>query len=169
MRHTDYKAIFQKRCSQHKELNADKYAFSTMFVSRNPMQQEIDLAEFWSSIRDNEGMQVVLQNYDADYEGADFDTKHRYLHGALLVLDSVDKKDDWQRRDEVMDKTERIAEELMAAVAHDINQTYKHLLTPSDLLTEAIANVSTFHGTRISFRIKQLAVPDLNYNPTLFE
>ncbi|WP_299755310.1 hypothetical protein [uncultured Pontibacter sp.] len=168
MRKTEYRALFEGWCSRHKELQENGCKFSELHLSRNPMQQELDMSEFYGNLRYATEMQAVLQNYDADYEGQSFDDMSRYLHGALIILDKVDT-DDWAQRNEALDKTERMAEEILAAVVKQLNESYDYFITPSDLQTEDIGPVNGYHGTRLSFRIKQQATPSLHFNPDLFE
>lgn len=168
MRHSDYKDLFFTIVARHKELKQSGVATSQMHLSANPLQQQLDLSEFYSSLKNKRGTQVVLQSFHTEYEGDAGPNRSRWLHGALLVLEYVDK-DNWQLQGEVYDRTERQAEEILAAAMRQVNETYKYLMEAKHLEGEKIGPVNGFHGTRISFSIKQLAVASLHYKPDLFE
>jgi hypothetical protein len=173
MRHSEYVDMVRTLATRHKEiLHSDSNPrFIRMHLSSNPLQEHLDMKEFQTHMRNAKAkpdLLMVLLSYEGEYSDNTGDGKKKIYSGAIMLLGAV-QRDNWNAQDAMYDKTERIGEEVMAALMHQLNETYSYHLSANDIMNEKIGPIGdNLHGTRFSFSFTGPASKQLYYNPSQF-
>jgi len=174
MRHKQYTVMCRQLAQRHKEIqhSPEQCRFVRILISSDPIQKQLDLSEFYTSLRTKldmrEGMAaMVLENYQADYSDNDGDFYAKFHHSAFLVLKRIDVND-YDGRDDALDDCERIGEELMGALIERLQSAGLHI-TPDDVMQEAIGPIGdVLVGARFHYVFRSTATQALTYQPTKF-
>jgi hypothetical protein len=174
MRHSHYTAIGRGLATRHLAIqhSPEQLRFLRILISSDPIQKQLDLSEFYNSLRSrldlsDGGAAMILENYQADYDDQRGDFYAKYHHAAFIVLKSIDASD-YDQRDLAIDATERIGEELMGAFIYEL-QERGLVITPADVMQEAVGPIAgSFVGTRFNFMFRSAATQALTYQPDAF-
>jgi hypothetical protein len=174
MRHHHYTQMGRELARRHVDIQhtPEQCRFLRLLISSDPIQKQLDLSEFYSSLRnkldlsDNKAA-MVLENYQADYSDNEGDFYAKYHHSAFLVLKLVGT-DDYDGRDNILDECERIGEELMGALLAQLT-TAGLRITPDDVMQEAIGPIGDgLVGCRFNYVFRSAATQALTYKPSQF-
>ncbi|OUJ68808.1 hypothetical protein [Hymenobacter crusticola] len=174
MRHSQYTAISRGLAMRHPDIrhSEEQLRFLRILISSDPLQKQLDLSEFYNSLRNRLDLSdgsaaMISENYQADYDDNHGEFYAKYHHSAFLVLKYIDTSD-YDARDKAIDATERIGEELMGAFIYELEQLGL-VITPADVMQEAVGPIAGgFVGTRFNFMFRSSATQALTYNPDAF-
>jgi hypothetical protein len=175
MRLQAYTDLFQDLAARHRAIQytAANQRFMRLTVSADPIARQLDLTDFYTKLKSKlkalKGQPfLVLQNYQLDY--ADNNGEHftREPHGAFYVL-QTSTPGHAEERDAVTDACEGVAEDILAAVIHQLRATYRVRISLNDCFAEHIGPVGDHYvGVRMNFTWSETATRDLTYDPTKF-
>jgi hypothetical protein len=175
MRLLGYTELFRDLARRHVDLQATEAnnRFMRVRIAADPIAQQLDLQEFYSALRSRlkapNGQAIfVLQNYQLDYgdNGGDYFT--RQPQGAFYVL-RKEKLGGHDGIDVAIEACEAIAEEVLAAVVHLQQATYRVKISVADAFAEHVGPVADgYFGVRMNFTWSETATQDLTYNPAKF-
>ncbi|HEX8656472.1 MAG TPA: hypothetical protein VF690_03010 [Hymenobacter sp.] len=174
MRLLAYNQLFRGLAARYLDIAAtpENGRFLRIQISADPIAKQIDLSGFYGALRSklkapNQAF-LILENYQIDYDDNNGDWFARRLHGAFLVLKKTPTGND-EARDAAIDACEQIAEDILAALVLQLEQTYRVSMTLNDAFAEHVGPVGDGHvGVRINFSWKESAGEDLTYNPSKF-
>ncbi len=172
---TAYTALFRDLATRHVAIRQTpaNSRFLRILISSDPVQKQLDLSEFYGALRSRLKAPLgqpflVLENYQVDYADNDGDYFSREHQGAYLVLQKV-KMDDYDGRDVAIAACEEVAEELLAAVVHQLRQQYQARVSVRDAFAEHVGPIADGHvGVRVNFSWAESATEELTYNPAKF-
>lgn len=175
MRLNTYNELLSDLARRHKAIahTPQNGRFMRIFISEDPVQKQLDLMEFQRSLRSKlkapEGQPfLVAQNYQVDYGDNNGDYLSRELQGAYLVLQRV-KLDDYEARDAAVANCEKIAEQLFAALMHELRENHDTYLTVADAWLGHVGPLEDSSiGVRMNFSFRDPATEELTYDDTLF-
>lgn len=175
MRLNTYNGLLSELARRHKAIayTPENGRFMRIFISADPVQKQLDLMEFYRSLRSKlkakEGQPfLIAQNYQVDYGDNTGDYLSRELSGAYLILQRV-KADDYDARDLAVATCEQIAEQLFAGLAMQLREEHNCYLTEGDNWLEHIGPLEdTSVGVRMNFSFREGATQELTYNEDLF-
>jgi hypothetical protein len=170
-----YTDLFRGLAQRHKALAAtpENGRFLRIFISADPIQKQIDLSEWYNSLRTKLKAPLgqayfVLENYQVDYADNDGDYFSRKVQGAFLVMEKV-KTDDYEGRDVAVSASEVIAEQILAAVVPLLREQHHVRISVGDAWSEHIGPIADgFVGVRLNLSWEEPATQDLTYNPDAF-
>lgn len=175
MRLNTYNNLLSDLARRHKAIaaTAKNGRFMRIFISADPVQKQLDLLEWYRSLRSKldakEGQPyLVAQNYQLDYGDNNGDYLSRDITGAYLVLQRA-KKDDYDARDAAVARCEEIAEQVFAALVHVLREEHGSYLTEGDAWLEHIGPLEDLSvGVRLNFTFRDGATEQLTYNEDHF-
>ena len=175
MRLDTYNLLLSELARRHKAIahTPKNVRFLRIFISADPVQKQLDLMEFYRSLRSKlkapEGQPfMVAQNYQVDYGDNDGDYFDREFQAAYLVLQRV-KIDDFEARDQAVANCEAIAEQLLAAVVYELRENHSADISVRDAWLEHVGPLEDNSiGVRMNFTWKEGASEELTYDDTLF-
>jgi hypothetical protein len=175
MRLNTYNQLLSELARRHKAIayTPENGRFMRIFISADPVQKQLDLLEFYRSLRSKlkakEGQPfLIAQNYQVDYGDNNGDYLSRELSGAYLVLQRV-KVDDYDARDGAVANCEKIAEQVFALLVHQLREEHDAYLTEGDAWLEHIGPLEDSSlGVRLNFSFRDGAAEELTYNEDLF-
>ena len=171
----DYTNLFRGLAQRHRAILAtpDNNRFTRIIISADPIQKQIDLAEFYAKLRSRiqapYGQPVfVLENYQVDYNDNQGDYLSRQAQGAFLVLQLV-RSGDFDGRDTAIDNCEHVAEELLAAALRPLREEHQVRISVGDAWAEHLGPIADgYYGVRMNFAWTDPATRDLSYNADHF-
>ena len=170
-----YTALFRGLAQRHKALAATPAngRFLRLFISADPIQKQIDLSEWYNSLRTKLKAPLgqayfVLENYQVDYDDNQGDYFSRKVAGAFLVLQKV-KTDDYDARDVAVGACELIAEQILAAAVPLLRAQHRVDISVGDAWAEHVGPLADgFVGVRLNLSWQEPATQELTYNPDAF-
>lgn len=159
--HTTYTATFRMLAKKHKELlhlagGADDIHFVRCVLSKHPMLSQGDLSEFLKSLKHKLQMPfMLLVAYSGEYGKSHNDAKRKTIQGEFMILDRV-QRGDWAKLDTVLDKTEKIGEEILAYLVDYYDENPGDgIMKYEEGMSEKISNTSidSLAGTKFYFSI----------------
>ncbi|GAB3233015.1 hypothetical protein GCM10027346_20660 [Hymenobacter seoulensis] len=171
MRHQQYTSMCRLLASTHKDIqhSADQCRFLRILISTDPVQKQLDLSEFYSSLRTRldlpgDRAAMVVENYQADYDDNKGDAYHKFHHSSFMILKKVEVGD-FDGRDAAIDETERIGEELIATLIEQLNEAGMYI-TPAEVMQEAVGPINQILvGCRFNYVFRSSARRALTHNP----
>lgn len=175
MRLTTYNHLLSEWARRHKAIAATPKngRFMRIYISADPVQKQLDLMGFYSSLRSKldakEGQPfLIAQNYQVDYGDNNGDYLSRELSGAYLVLQRA-KKEDYDARDVAVANCELIAEQVFAGLVQQLREEHSCYLTEGDAWLEHVGPLDDLSvGVRLNFTFRDGATEELTYDDTLF-
>lgn len=175
MRLNTYNDLLKEWARRHKAIAATPKngRFLRIFISADPVQKQLDLMEWYRSLRSKlnapEGQAyLVAQNYQVDYGDNNGDYLSRDLNGAFLVLQRA-PKDEYDARDKAVARCEEIAEQVFAGLALQLREEYRCYLTEGEAWLEHIGPLDDLSvGVRMNFSFRDGATEELTYNADHF-
>lgn len=175
MRLNTYNLLLSELARRHKAIAATPKngRFLRIFISADPVQKQIDLMQFQSSMRSALQAPVgqpflVAENYQVDYGDNQGDYLSREFRGAYLVLQRAELNN-YAARDEAIAHCETIAEQLLAAVVEELREKHAALISVRDAWLEHIGPLSDLSvGVRLGFTWSEPATEELVYDETNF-
>lgn len=175
MRLNTYNHLLSEWARRHKAIAATPKngRFMRIFISADPVQKQLDLLEFYRSLRSKldakEGQPfLIAQNYQVDYGDNNGDYLSRDLSGAYLVLQRV-KTDDYDARDEAVARCEEIAEQIFAGLVLQLREEYSCYLTEGDAWLDHIGPLEDRSvGVRLNFTFRDGATEQLTFEADHF-
>lgn len=175
MRLNTYNQLLSELARRHKAIAATPQngRFLRIFISADPVQKQLDLLEFYRSLRSKlsakEGQPfLIAQNYQVDYGDNHGDYLSREFTGAYLVLQRA-RKDDYEARDLAIATCEEIAEQILAALVQQLREEHAAYITVADAWLEHIGPLEdTSVGVRLNFTFREPASEELTYEPDHF-
>jgi hypothetical protein len=168
MNHLNYTAMFRgfatkNKAIQHKE--GEKMHFVRMIRSGGPFPT-LDLKEFLDSKKFKLNYPaLVLESYDATYQDNLSDNIKKTPLGGFIILDSAGKADGFDVIDALLDKTEAIGEQIIAALRYTFAENNK-LFDVNSVSSERVdLPALQLYGTRFNFSLPETATPAFTYNP----
>lgn len=171
MRHHQYTALGRELARQHKGIQHSEQhcRFLRILLSSDPIQKQLDLSEFYSSLRDKLDLgqgqaAMILENYQADYDDNRGDAYHKYHNSAFLIVKRVEPGD-YDARDQAIDDCEQIGEQLLATLIEQLTDAGLQI-TPADVMQEAVGPLASyFVGCRFNYVFRSAARQALTHNP----
>ncbi|MDF7810514.1 hypothetical protein [Hymenobacter sp. YC55] len=171
-----YTALLKEAATRHKEIkHSDKEChFVKLVLSADPVQKATYWTSFFSALKTKlkPGITLVAISYEADYEDTGDDKTLTHRHGSFIILEKVKAGDD-EHRDEVLERTERIAHEVMGFVLLAFRspeaRRQGRFINRSDMALDAIGPVADNHyGNQFAFKFTQPATKALAFNADAF-
>lgn len=171
-----YTALFREAAERHKEIrHTDKEChFVKLVLSADPVQKAARWTSFFAKLKNTikPGVCLVCISYEADYEDNGDERMLTHRHGSFIILDKAKPNDDADL-DEVLERTERIAHEVIGFVLQAFRSPQARregrLIHRPDMLLDAIGPVADNHyGAQFSFKFTQPAMKALAFNPNAF-
>ncbi|MCA8831975.1 hypothetical protein [Hymenobacter pini] len=174
MRHQQYSNMGRELARRHQDIQHSdtKCRFLRILISTDPIQKQLDLSDFYNSLRNTldlpaDKAAMVLENYQADYDDNQGDAYYKFHHSSFIVLKLVEAGN-YEARDQAIDETERIGEELMAAYIEQLTEAGMYI-TPADVMQEAVGPIAgQFVGCRFNYVFRSSARQALTYNSDKF-
>lgn len=160
MTHSDYITFFKERATMHLKLmhlSDNKSAFSVIIENApNPFQPKTDLDNFLSSIRTlGKFPHLLLISYDASYSGVKDSFIKKTLDGAFIILDKPNPARDYDKVNLVLNDTEVIGEQILAALNAWVDENNCTLFNGEGTGAEKIGPVGDgFYGTKFYIKIE---------------
>lgn len=160
MTHSDYITFFKERAEQHLKLmhlSDNKSAFSVIIENApNPFQPKTDLDNFLSSIRTLAKFpHLLLISYDANYSGVKNAFVKKTMDGAFIILDKPNPARDYEKVNQVLNDTEVIGEQILAAFNAYVEENECTLFVGDGTGAEKIGPVGDgFYGTKFYIKIE---------------
>lgn len=172
----EYTALFREAATRHKEIgHTEKEChFVKLVLSADPVQKAAYWTSFFTKLKSTlkPGISLICISYEADYEDAGDDKTLTHRHGSFIILEKAKAGDD-QHRDEVLERTERIAHDVMGFVLQAFRspeaRRQGRMLKRSDLMLDSIGPVADNHyGSQFGFKFTQPATAALAFNRDAF-
>jgi hypothetical protein len=172
---SDYTALLKDLSERHKNIcRVDgKRVFTKVIVSADPVAKQVNLTTFYGTLRESFGERpfVVGLSYDAMHEDKGDGSMLAHRRGGFMVLAKA--KNTEAGRDLVLDATETIGYQLMAAVAEAFRgpqgRRLGRMLSLDTLAVDSIGPVGDgFTGTRFEFDFTESATQALRYDDSHF-
>ncbi|MGI4873360.1 MAG: hypothetical protein ACRYFX_19555 [Janthinobacterium lividum] len=175
MRLTTYNHLLSELARRHKAIAATPQngRFLRIFISADPVQKQLDLMEFYRSLRSKlkapEGQPfLIAENYQLDYQDNQGDYLSREFRAAYLVLQRANQND-YAARDAAVANCEEIAEQLLAALVEQLREEYEAHISVADAWLEHVGPLEDSSvGVRLNFSWREGATPELTYDATHF-
>lgn len=169
MRHLDYTALFREAATRHVELrhSATDMHFGRMILSGWPLTM-LDVNELLTAQKAKLRLPVLLlESYDGRYQDNGYDNVRKLASAAFIVLDKVEGSD-FDNRDQVLDRCERIGEDVLG-FAIDYYRRRKLKLDSSTISSEKVGPISgNLWGVRFNFQLPEVANNPLAYQADKF-
>ncbi|SHL25951.1 hypothetical protein [Hymenobacter psychrotolerans] len=174
MRHQQYTNMGRELARRHVAIqhSPEQCRFLRILISSDPIQKQLDLNEFYTSLRNKLDLRegkaaLILENYQADYGDNDGDFYAKYHHSSFLVL-KLTEAGDFDGRDAVIDECEEIGEDLMGAIIAQLREAGLQI-SPDDVLQEAVGPIAqVMVGCRFNYVFRSAATQALTYKPSKF-
>ncbi len=175
MRLDTYNQLLGNLARRHKKIaaTAQNGRFMRIFISTDPVQKQLDLMDFYKSLRSALKAPVgqpflIAENYQVDYGDNQGDYFSREFRAAYLVLERVDV-DNYAARDAAVAHCETIAEQLLGALVAQLRAEHAADISVRDAWLEHIGPLSDKSvGVRLNFTWREPAAEDLVYNKDHF-
>jgi hypothetical protein len=175
MRLDTYHQLLSELARRHKAIAATPQngRFLRIFISADPVQKQLDLMQFQSSLRSALKAPMgqpylVAENYQVDYGDNQGDYLSREFRAAYLVLARAEP-DNYAARDQAIAHCETIAEQLLAALVQQLRQEHQANISVRDAWLEHIGPLADKSvGVRLNFTWSEPAGEDLVYDETHF-
>jgi len=171
MRHLDYTTLFRTAAEQHVDLRhtATEMHFGRLILTGWPLTK-LDIDELLTSQKQKIRLPILLlESYDARYtNGSGADNVRKVPTGAIIVLDKVGVAD-YDVRDEVLDRCERIGEEVLGYAIEQYRKQNNKLDTGT-ISSEKVGPIGPdkLWGVRFDFQLPELANKPLAYQAAKF-
>lgn len=171
MRHLDYTTLFRTAAEQHVDLrhSATDMHFGRLILSGWPLTK-LDINELVNAQKQKIRLPILLlESYDARYTaGSGADNVRKVPTGAIIVLDQVGVTD-FDVRDQVIDRCERIGEEVLGYAIEQYRKKSIKLDTGT-ISSEKVGPIGTANlwGVRFDFQLPELANKPLAYQADKF-
>lgn len=175
LKNSDYTALLKDLAERHKAVTRPdgKRVFTKVIVSSDPVAKQVNLSTFYGMLRNDFGERpfVVALSYDAVHEDKGDGAFLAHRRGGFMVLAKA--KNTEAGRDLVLDATEQIGYQLMAAVAEAFRglagRRLGRMLNLSSLAVDSIGPVGDgFTGTRFEFDFTESATLALQFDAAQF-
>ena len=172
---SDYTALLKDLAERHKSIcRADgKRVFDKVILSSDPVAKQVNLNTFYGKLKNSFGERpfVVGTSYDALHEDKGDGAMLAHRRAGFMVLAQAKNTD--AGRDLVLDATEKIGYELMAAMAEAFRnlagRRKGRMLNLGTLAVDSIGPLSdSFLGTRFEFDFTESATQALRYDAAHF-
>ncbi len=171
LRHAAVTDFFRNIARDHQEIKhtPTESHFARIIVSEAPWKQLV-VDEFLNALKSKIKPPFLLyEASDIDYRDNGGDNRVKLFHPAFIIMDKAEKGN-YNAQEAVLDKTERIGEEIMAFIVWSLrrNLSTNHIDINS-IYTEKIGPAADgFSGTRFNFEFTVTANNILKYNPGVF-
>lgn len=171
--HTEYNAYFRDLARRHVDIRhtEQEWHFARITLSADPyLSARAQIDEFINGIRSQLHTPfMLLVSYDADYSDNQGDFNKKGFNGAFVILD-LPKKGDANSEEAIYDKTERIGEEILGLIIHELEEDPELGFLPKESMSaEKMAKIKgDYYGTRFTFSILQSADELLEFKPDKF-
>jgi hypothetical protein len=171
----DYTDLFKALAQRHKQILHTEQAchFVKVILSADPIQKQVQMSGFYDKLKlkIKPGPCLLLISYEADYEDAGDEKTLTHRHGSFMILEKAKLTD--EHRDEVLDRAEHIAHEIMGAVLKAFRspeaRRQGRMLDRNNMALDSIGPVGdNYYGCRFDFMFTQPATAALAYNPDAF-
>jgi|GEM_PF-4057035 len=171
----EYTALFREAATRHKEIqHSDQNChFIKLVLSADPVQKQVLWNSFFAALKTKirPGITLICTSYEADYEDSGDDKTLTHRHGSFIILEKARDQD--EHRDQVLERTERIAHEVMGFVLNAFRspeaRRQGRIINRSNLMLDAIGPVADNHyGNQFTFRFTQPATAALAFKPEAF-
>lgn len=176
MTHTQYTEFFRDIARRHKEIrhSETEARFARLILSVDPfLSTHHQLGEFLEGVRNTlHTPMMLLTSYQVQYADNRSDSLEKMLAGRLIILDSVSPKNDYQREEQVLTDTERMAEECLGfADQYFTNFPEAGFFEWNGAGSEKIAKLTSrnLFGTAVDFAIKVYNFEHLAFNSEQFD
>ncbi|MDO7849239.1 hypothetical protein Q5H92_22940 [Hymenobacter sp. M29] len=175
LNNSDYTALLKDLAERHKSVcRVDgKRVFTKVIVSADPVAKQVNLTTFYALLKDSFGERpfVVAMSYDTVHEDKGDGAMLAHRRGGFMVLAKA--KNTEAGRDLVLDATQTIGYQLMAAVAEafrgPVGRRAGRMLNLGSLAVDSIGPVGDgFTGTRFEFDFTESATLALQHDATHF-
>ncbi|MCA8830189.1 hypothetical protein [Hymenobacter pini] len=172
----EYTALFEEAASRHKEIGhrPTECHFVKLVLSADPVQKAISWTPFFTKLKNTlkPGPSLVCISYEGDYEDSGDDKTLTHRHGSFIILEHAKVGND-AHRDQVLERTERIAHEVMAFVLKAFRspeaRRQGRFIDRSNMQLDFIGPVADNHyGAQFTFKFTQPATKALAFNPDAF-
>ncbi|MBC6988574.1 hypothetical protein [Hymenobacter sp. BT491] len=172
----EYTALFKEAATRHKEIrHTEKDChFVKLVLSADPVQKAVGWSGFFNKLKTSlkPGLTLIAVSYEADYEDAGDERTLTHRHGSFIILEKVKRSND-EDRDEVLDRTERVAHDVMGFVLKAFRspeaRRQGRMIDRSNMLLDSIGPVADNHyGSQFSFKFTQPATQALAFNSDAF-
>lgn len=177
-RNTEYTALFRELATRHKEIRhreGQETHFVKVILSSDMVQKQVSLIDFYAKLKEKikPGLTLLLISYAADYEDVGDEKVLSHRHGSFIILEKA-RVGDNEDRDRVLDHTEAVGFEIMAAFAQQFRGTQAkrdgRMFDRSHLATDSVGPVcDNHHGTRFDFMFTQPATKALTFDASKFD
>ncbi|WP_151087392.1 BTB/POZ domain-containing protein [Hymenobacter baengnokdamensis] len=169
MKHLDYTDLFREAARRHVDLQHSdtEMHFGRLILTGWPLTK-LDVSEYLDAQKQKMRLPILLlESYDARYQDNGYDNVRKLATSAIIVLDKVGK-DSFDKRDEVLDRCERIGEDVLGfAIEHYRKQKLK--LDPNTISSEKVGPIGDFlWGVRFNFSLPSVANSPLAYQAAKF-
>ncbi len=170
MNHLDYTSLFREAAERHVDLrhSATEMHFGRLILTGWPLTK-LDIDELLTAQKDKIRLPILLvESYDARYQDNGYDNVRKLATSAFVVLDQVGKTD-YDKRDQVIDRCERIGEEILG-FAMDYYRQKKRKLDPNTVRSEKVGPIGAglLWGVRFDFQLPEMANAPLAYQADKF-
>lgn len=176
MTHTQYTEFFRDIARRHKEIRHSETEahFARLILSADPFLPVTNqLDEFLDGVKSVlQTPALLLASYTVQYADNRSDNLEKTLMGRLIVLDSVAPKNHYDREEEVLTATERIAEECLGFAEHYFcMHPEAGFLEWNGASSEKIASLTSrnFFGTALDFAIRLQGQQATEFNASQFD
>ena len=172
----EYTALLKEAATRHKEIRHSEQEchFVKLVLSADPVQKATYWTSFFTKLKNTlkPGIALIAVSYESDYEDTGDDKTLSHRHGSFIILEKVKAGNDADR-DEVLDRTERIAHEVMGFVLQAFRspeaRRQGRFINRSNMALDAIGPVAENHyGNQFTFLFTQPATKALAFNPDAF-
>lgn len=171
MRHLDYTTLFRTAAEQHVDLRhtATEMHFGRLILTGWPLTK-LDIDELLTAQKEKIRLPILLlESYDARYTGGSgADNVRKIPTGAIILLDKVGTAGH-DVRDEVIDRCERIGEEVLGYAIEQYRKANTKLDTGT-ISSEKVGPIgpAKLWGVRFDFQLPEVANKPLAYQATKF-
>ncbi|MEH0154030.1 hypothetical protein V6R21_07760 [Limibacter armeniacum] len=173
MTHSEYVAFFRTIAQQHVDIrhSETEMHFVRTVVSAEPFRQ-LHMEELLKSLSSKIRTPfMILETYDAQYLDNGADAIFKHTDAAFIIVD-IAGKDDFDSEEQILDKTERIGEEVLGYIRHHYRDPANKKRGTFKLTQAASEKVGPFRdkyfGTRFDLRFTPIVSKNLKYNPDKF-
>jgi hypothetical protein len=175
LKNSEFTDLLRGLAERHLQIKhtAQKKAFTKVILSADPVAKQVSLSNFYSKLKASFGAApfLVAMSYDAVHEDKGDGAMLAHRRAGFMILQTASNTD--AARDEVLDRTEEIGYEVMAAVGEafrgPLGRRKGRMLNYGSLAVDSIGPLSDgFCGTRFEFDFTESATLALTYDATKF-
>jgi hypothetical protein len=176
LQHSEYTSLLKGLAETHQATRRTDggRVFTKLILSADPVAQQVSLSTFYSKLKESFGSRpfVLGISYAAVHQNSGADQFNVIRRVGFLVLAKAVNTD--EGRDQVLDTTEAIGYDLMAAIGEQFRglagRRQGRMLDYESLAVDSIGPVGDmFCGTRFEFDVTESATQALTYNPAKFQ